>query len=77
MDPKTDADITVVAEKIIKAIQVPCDVGDPHSAISVNVQASLGIAMFPKDGTTADALTKSADAAMYRAKRDGSGYAFA
>ncbi len=77
MDPKTEQDVTVVAEKLIKAIQVRCNVGDPHRAVSVNVKASVGIAMFPKDGATADALTKSADAAMYRAKRDGSGYAFA
>jgi diguanylate cyclase (GGDEF)-like protein len=75
MDPKTEADLAVLAEKIIKAIQVPCDVGDPQG--TVNVNASLGISIFPKDGVTADALTKRADAAMYKAKRDGLGYAFA
>jgi GGDEF domain-containing protein len=31
----------------------------------------------PKDGGTADALVKSADQAMYRAKQNRSGYSFA
>jgi len=37
----------------------------------IHVSASIGIAMYPKDGTTKDELTKSADAAMYKAKEDG------
>ena len=32
---------------------------------------SMGIALFPQDGHDFDTLTQSADAAMYRAKRDG------
>ena len=37
----------------------------------VFVSASLGIAMFPEDGSTADSLLVNADAAMYRAKNRG------
>ena len=37
----------------------------------IHVSASIGIAMYPKDGTTKDELTKSADAAMYKAKEEG------
>ncbi|SCK30250.1 EAL domain-containing protein [Vogesella sp. LIG4] len=37
----------------------------------VFVSASLGIAMYPEDGSTADSLLVNADAAMYRAKNRG------
>lgn len=58
-------------------IKVPCDVGVGNLIVNRSVAASIGIAIFPKDGATADALIASADAAMYRAKLDKSGYAFA
>jgi predicted signal transduction protein with EAL and GGDEF domain len=40
------------------------------------VRPSIGIAICPTDGMTAEALLESADGAMYRAKHDRSGYAF-
>ena len=73
MDMKNEQDARTIAEKIIKAIQVPCKVRVGELTIS----PSIGISIFPKDGTTAEALSKSADAAMYEAKRSKSGYAFA
>jgi diguanylate cyclase (GGDEF)-like protein len=72
-------DLTTVVEKILASIQVPCyvgvNVGD--QPFEVCVSASVGIAIFPKDGSTADALIQSADKAMYRAKADKSRFAFA
>ncbi|PIY29996.1 MAG: hypothetical protein COZ09_01905 [Comamonadaceae bacterium CG_4_10_14_3_um_filter_60_42] len=68
-----DEDAAIVAEKIMKALQVPCDAG----VAPLTVNTSIGIAIYPRDGTTAEALIKSADAAMYRAKQGKSGYAFA
>lgn len=69
--------IAMVAEKVIKAIQAPCDIRVAGLDVSLSVRTSIGIAVFPKDGATADALIKSADQAMYRAKQGKSGYSFA
>lgn len=73
MEINEDQDAAIVAEKIIKAVQVPCDacIGEPK------VHTSIGISIYPKDGTTVEALITSSDAAMYRAKQSKSGYAFA
>ena len=73
MEINEDRDAATVAKKIIKAVQVPCDV----SVGELKVHTSIGISIYPKDGTTVEALIMSADAAMYRAKQSKSGYAFA
>jgi EAL domain-containing protein (putative c-di-GMP-specific phosphodiesterase class I) len=36
-----------------------------------NTSASLGVSLYPQDGTDAETLLKNADAAMYRAKAQG------
>lgn len=41
--------------------------GQPLGTISV----SLGVAMFPEHGSTGEAILRTADAALYRAKREG------
>ena len=44
---------------------------------SISVSPSIGIALFPRDGETTEALVKNADAAMYLAKERGrSNYQF-
>jgi two-component system CheB/CheR fusion protein len=35
------------------------------------VTASIGVAFFPEDGLTTTELSRAADAALYRAKREG------
>lgn len=73
MEIKEEQDTAMVAEKIIKAVQAPCDI----SVGKLTVNTSIGIAIFPRDGATVDALIVSADAAMYKAKKSQSGFAFA
>lgn len=66
-------DIVLVAEKIIRSLARPVEIG--QQILSTN--ASLGIAVFPQDGSTADELLQYADTAMYRAKElGGNGMAF-
>ena len=45
-------------------------------SLSLQVEASIGIALFPDHGESVDLLLQRADVAMYDAKRSGSGSAF-
>jgi len=63
------ADAILVADKLIAALAVPCRVGEHVFRLT----ASIGICIFPDDGEDADTLIARADAAMYRAKRQGTG----
>ena len=56
-----------VAEKIREALRQPFQVED-HTLL---ISCSVGIAIYPDDGTDEIALTKSADQAMYRDKASG------
>jgi diguanylate cyclase (GGDEF)-like protein len=60
-------DATIIAEKIIEDFKIPYSVvGSEFRAT-----ASVGIAIFPRDGETADTLIRNADIAMYKAKGNG------
>lgn len=61
-----------VAEKVGHALGVPFEI-DGHD---IFVTASIGIALYPMDGTDANNLLKHADTAMYQAKRQGTGHVF-
>ncbi len=56
-----------LAAQLIDLLREPIDVGG-HSVI---VGGSIGIAAFPHDGRTGDALLTNADMALARAKEDG------
>ncbi|WP_342619320.1 GGDEF domain-containing protein [Rhodoferax sp. GW822-FHT02A01] len=73
MEMGEEKDAAIVAKKILQAVQIPCVVGDTR----IEVNTSIGIAIYPQDGSSVEALIHSADAAMYRAKQSRSGYAFA
>lgn len=67
----TEQNVTVVAQKIIQVLKAPLIVDGK----SIEIAASIGIAIFPKHGEDAFSLLRCSDAAMYFAKRNQSGYA--
>jgi diguanylate cyclase (GGDEF)-like protein/PAS domain S-box-containing protein len=60
-------DAAKVAEKVLDTLREPIRV-EGHDLF---VTASIGIAIYPEDGTVPEALVKNADTAMYRAKEQG------
>ncbi len=61
------------AHKVTTVLREPVRIGDSTFAIS----ASIGISLYPDDGEDQEVLIQRADAAMYVAKRNGNGVAFA
>ncbi|MBC7877596.1 MAG: GGDEF domain-containing protein [Anaerolineales bacterium] len=61
---KQEADVTRLAEKMINQIAEDCE----FNGTILSIKASIGIAIYPTDGETADILFKNADTAMYKAK---------
>jgi two-component system, cell cycle response regulator len=72
MNPQGGENIQRIAEALVKTIGLPIDMGELQPAI----KASIGIAIYPDDGTTGEQLIRNADAAMYRAKTRTNGCAF-
>ena len=60
-------DVETIARKLLSALSQPLQL----SGHECHTTASIGIAMFPADGTDVQTLTKNADMAMYLAKEDG------
>jgi len=64
---ETENDANLVAGKILEAIQQPFQL-DEHS---VQISASIGIAVYPEHGQTEEEILTNADNAMYHAKHGG------
>ena len=60
-------DAAVVAQKIIHALQIEFIIDGRE----IFIGASVGISIFPKDGSDVDSLIKAADIAMYQVKSMG------
>ena len=60
-------DVSKVADKIIEVLSEPFII----AGNTLRMTISIGVAMYPQDGTDANALTNNADNAMYDAKRSG------
>jgi diguanylate cyclase (GGDEF)-like protein len=73
-------EFTVVLEEVAGTAAAAATARKLHDALAapmelqgrpVTVSATIGIALFPADGSDADTLMRAADVAMYRAKRRG------
>lgn len=60
--------VTSIVTAALKSINQPYRIAGHDIALS----SSIGIALYPKDGTNADILLRNADSAMYHAKGAGS-----
>jgi diguanylate cyclase len=66
---ETLAEIERVARRVVIAISEPFEL----CSHSVDIGASIGVAISPDHGTSVEALMRAADIAMYRAKGSGGG----
>jgi len=62
-----EADVIVVANRIVESIGTPFELGPHHISIGV----SIGITLYPLDDQNIDELLRHADKAMYAAKQQG------
>ena len=69
---KDEADVENAAAKIIENIGQSIEV----DGLKLSVKPSIGIAIYPEDGNSANVLVKNADSAMYKAKQTDKGYSF-
>ncbi len=67
-----DESVTIVAEKIVNALNKPIAIEGHNLSISI----SIGLVLCPRDGDKTTLLMQHADVAMYHAKRKGLGYVF-
>jgi diguanylate cyclase (GGDEF)-like protein len=68
-DLATASDAATATTRICDAIKAPYEI----AGHAITVDASVGIALAPDDGSDADALIKNADLALSRAKSEGRG----
>ncbi len=64
-----ERDVVQYTEEIIKYIKLPFKCDDNI----INISVSGGIAFYPKDGKTKEALVKNANIALHKAKHSGGG----
>ncbi|MBI3621275.1 MAG: EAL domain-containing protein [Nitrospirae bacterium] len=70
--PTADQEGAVMtSQKILQTLEKPFALDE----LALDVEASIGIALFPEHGLDAETIMRRADIAMYTAKQAGSGYA--
>jgi diguanylate cyclase (GGDEF)-like protein/PAS domain S-box-containing protein len=66
-DPGDRQNVSGVAQRVLEAMRQPLKIDDQSFAMS----ASIGVSVFPEDGTDVESLLKHADIALYEAKNAG------
>lgn len=69
-DLRAPADSAALADTLLAAIRTPIEI----EGQALELDASIGIALYPLDADTPDRLIEQADRAMYAAKAGGTGY---
>jgi diguanylate cyclase (GGDEF)-like protein len=72
VNPQSTGNIERVALKVLNSISEIVSIDD----LTLSIEPSIGIAVYPSDGSTGEELLVNADAAMYRAKKTKTGYIF-
>ncbi|WON74011.1 GGDEF domain-containing protein [Nitrosospira sp. Is2] len=72
VNPQSAGNIEGVARKVLDRISEILVIDD----LTLSIEPSIGIAVYPSNGTTAEELLVNADAAMYRAKKMKTGFNF-
>src|SRR6185312_10808333 len=63
----TQASAEQISRRLLDAIRLPFAIGGE----SVRIGVSIGVAIYPADGSTAEELLRNADRALYKAKTGG------
>ena len=72
-DVEQGNDVQTICDQLLEVITEPYELSGQESRVTT----SIGIAMYPEDGSDVQTLLKHSDAAMYRAKESGKNrYAF-
>jgi diguanylate cyclase (GGDEF)-like protein/PAS domain S-box-containing protein len=71
-DASASEDVVHAVERMRATIEAPISV----QGLALSLEASIGIAMYPDDGEDVETLVRRADAAMYNAKDEKSGWSF-
>ncbi|HBE03532.1 MAG TPA: hypothetical protein DC049_13845 [Spirochaetia bacterium] len=67
-----DLDLGIVAERILSALNSPFNISDHEFSVT----ASIGISIYPKDGTLKETLENNADTALNEAQKKSNAYCF-
>ncbi len=65
------AELQALTTKVLEQVAQPCRLGTGPDAPTVDVAASMGVAIYPEHGRDPATLLQNADRAMYSAKRVG------